>query len=815
MKTNLLRTSLAALLLASIPGYLSAQTTAPADATPPKDEVLVLDPYRIDSGVAPEQLILPIARPFNSVFGTDDNIVDVPRNVTIISRQQLSDINISSVLDFAKLTSSSYTTTNFGAPSNPSIRGQTADLFINGVRGRITSNGNGLPLDFNSVESVNIVKGPATAVQGTSMYVGGFVDLITKRPYFDKTKGSVSVTIGSYSQKEWTVDVGGPISKEVAYRFSYSGTDSKGYWHDYFNKNHSVYGALTFRLSSNYEIFVNSTLADYRYTENWGINRPTQDLIDNGHYRTGVNNNPAPGFYPGPTGFSQYLDANGNRIGFGTGAGGTDVIATVAGTPAPQSDPQNSQWVTSGFPYENRIAFGPTVSISRHARLLKPGDHSKGKEYNAQAIQTYTASSEFKVVNNTYFSYTSRNTKSSYYYSEVIDPSWFAENRTELIFTKPKYTINAGLDLRYQRTKAYDDYFFEPANVWDITKDLTYVNVYNSVNFPNPFTSLPIPGWPNRYATDGITNGDTNDSHGTTVGPFAQGTWKISDKASFVAGARYDHLSAHNREPLLTSHPEASISLWLPNYNGSVVYKPTATSSVYATYNYSKNTSGAVGNGGGINGWNSAGTGMDKQLFQQPSELIEVGTKYALSENKLFLNFAIYDQKRTAKNTSSLVVSKYHAKGFEAEMNYQPSKKLYATLSYSYSNIKSTAPQPQLDGSVGDFYSSTNADGRVSGLPQHSINGLISYTFDNGWGVSANTLLTSSINNNFTGTLKIPAQYEIDASVWYHYKQWDYRVSVGNVTDQKNWAPPNVVYGNASIYALAGTTVSLNIKYNF
>ena len=155
-----------------------------------------------------EQQILPTSRPFNSVFGTDDNIIDVPRNVTIISRQQLSDISISSVLDFSKLTSSSYTTTNFGAPSNPSIRGQTGDVFINGVRGRITSNGNGLPLDFNSIESVNIVKGPATAVQGTSMYVGGFVDLITKRPYFDAPKGSISITIGSYSQKEWTIDSG-------------------------------------------------------------------------------------------------------------------------------------------------------------------------------------------------------------------------------------------------------------------------------------------------------------------------------------------------------------------------------------------------------------------------------------------------------------------------------------------------------------------------------------------------------------------------------------------------------------------------------
>src|SRR5687768_13795972 len=169
---------------------------AQTDDAPMADETVQLDRFDV-SEVPIEQQILPTSRPFNSVFGTDDNIVDVPRNVTIISRQQLSDIAISDVLDFSKLTSSAFTTTNFGAPANVSIRGQSADLFINGVRARITSNGNGLPLDFNSVESVNIVKGPATAVQGTSMYVGGFIDLVTKRPYFDAPKTFISYTIGS------------------------------------------------------------------------------------------------------------------------------------------------------------------------------------------------------------------------------------------------------------------------------------------------------------------------------------------------------------------------------------------------------------------------------------------------------------------------------------------------------------------------------------------------------------------------------------------------------------------------------------------
>jgi catecholate siderophore receptor len=346
---------------------LNAQAQSTASPRAPAGEVVTMEKFQVKD-VPIEKQILPTARPFSSVFGTEDNIVDVPRNVTIISRQQLSDISIASVLDFSKLTSSSYTTTNFGAPANPSIRGQTADLFINGVRGRITSNGNGLPLNFNAVESVNIVKGPATAVQGASMYVGGFVDLVTKRPYFDATKGSVSLTLGSDDQREWTVDIGGPLSRTAAYRVSYSGQDSRGYWENYFNRNHSLYGALTLRPVPGYEIFLSATAARYRYTENWGLNRPTQDLIDKGLYLTGVNSNAAPDFARYPLG---YADARGNPITFAN-------VNTIGGPAAPVSDAQNSRWVTSGFPAGNRVVFGPAVKIDRRKRLLKPGDQSRG-----------------------------------------------------------------------------------------------------------------------------------------------------------------------------------------------------------------------------------------------------------------------------------------------------------------------------------------------------------------------------------------------------------------------------------------------------
>ena len=81
-----------------------------------------------------EENIMPTSRPFNSVYGTNRSILDTPRNVTIISREQLDAIAIKDVRDFSKLTSSSYTKTNFGSPSTPNLRGQEADLFTNGMR---------------------------------------------------------------------------------------------------------------------------------------------------------------------------------------------------------------------------------------------------------------------------------------------------------------------------------------------------------------------------------------------------------------------------------------------------------------------------------------------------------------------------------------------------------------------------------------------------------------------------------------------------------------------------------------------------------
>lgn len=810
------------LVLAAFAAGAVAQEKTPASSASAGDEVLELEKFSVN-GVPIEQVVLPTARPFNSVFGFDRSILDTPRNVTIISREQLTSISIQDVRDFSKLTASSYTRSNFGAPTTPDIRTQIADTFLNGMRIGLSSNGNGLPVNFNSVESVNIVKGPAPAIFGASQYIGGYADITTKRPDFSTAKGHVSATVGSYDTYRWTFDYGAPVSKTMAYRISYSGEDAGSYYTDGYKKTQALYAALTYRPNDRYDLFINGEAFYAEYTENFGINRVTQALIDSGLYQTGVNNNPAPSFFPGPTGFSEYLDANGNRLGFGTDNSTNppgDRIGVVAGTPAPQSDPQNSRWVVSGFPYVNRIALGPVVKIARSNRLLRPGDGSTGFSFNGQAIQNWHSSPDLTVSNNTMFRYVRRNTLSSYSYSEIIDPSWSLENRTEFRLVKGNWEINAGLALRYQSVEAYNDFFNEPAAVWDLTKDHNFINYFNSVRNQNPFTQLPVPGWPGRYFTP--DNGDSGISKVFTSSPFVQASWKINDKFSLDAGARVDVMNAdyHINWTNIFFGPQNiadKITVGLPNYNVSLNYKLTKSASAYATYNYSQNPVGATGNGGGVT--TSGNSKFFNANLRNEAKMTEVGFKQTYDEGKGYISVALFRQDRDDLQQDRSTV-RFKTQGLEIEGSYQPNKHLYLTGGFSY--LDSTVNAAQFD--VGNtsltpptsrFFILGPGEHTRQGVPKNLFNALATYKWDNGFGLTANVVYTSPINNNVVGNLVIPSQYTLDLTAFYNAKDWEVRFAILNATDEKNWSAPNAVYGNESIVAELPVHFEASFKYKF
>jgi catecholate siderophore receptor len=785
----------------------TAQTTAAPGDTTSTEAAVQMEKFNVND-VPIEQQILPTARPFTSVFGTEDNIIDVPRNVTIISRAQMDAIDIQDTTQFSKLTSSSYTDSNFGSPSNPSIRGQSSDVFINGMRQRIGESGDGMPIDFNIVESINIVPGPATAVQGASAYVGGFVDMISKQPFFDATRGTISYTVGSYDTNRWNLDIGGPISPTLAYRFSYAGEDSDGFYLDWIKQTTSLYGAITWRPTKNYEVFVMSKAfwADYR--ENFGINRPTQQLISNGLYIPGTNVN----------------------NGTSAGPGNLENAVNVTGS--------------------DTIDFGAPVPVDYHETAQGPASHAHGMEYNAQVIQTLGLSLDTKVVNNTIWSYTKRDTFNSDGYSEIVDPSWFVDNRTELIISKSFVSINTGLEEKYQSTRAYDDFFFEPVNVWDLSNRAfrSDLNSYLAAVGGGGFLGMRVPGFEDRYATPALgtfgpgsgnggglyfnLNNDTNVSEEASISPYFQATWKLADSWNLVTGARLDVMHVESSDPF---NPGASASLEVgePNINVSLVDKVTPTMSAYLTYNYSQNYTGDLADGGGFGLYADANGNptIPRALFSGESQLIELGAKFQLLDNKLFVSNDVFVQTRQNKPQGSPVIL-YTFYGYEVSLNYQPNKQFFATLGYSWINgsspvTASTFPFQGYDGNQlpggppipldegGTVPQQSTGRLRAPGQPLDTFNALASYTFSNGFGIESNILVTSPMNNDYQGYLVIPTQYSVDAEVFYKMKNWEFRVSGTNVTNQHNWEPSVATYALEGVVPLPGAEMFVTVKYKF
>ena len=152
------------------------------------------------NGIRRGDLIMPTTVTSDSAYGLDLGVMDTPRNTTVISKAQLDALNIQNPGGFSYLTSSSYSDASFGQPNVPRIRGQYADMFFNGMRDSFTLNGYGAPISFNSVDSIDIVKGPASVQAGPGAGVGGAIDITTKMPSL--TKSSLSFSLEADTQQK-------------------------------------------------------------------------------------------------------------------------------------------------------------------------------------------------------------------------------------------------------------------------------------------------------------------------------------------------------------------------------------------------------------------------------------------------------------------------------------------------------------------------------------------------------------------------------------------------------------------------------------
>lgn len=208
-----------------------------------------------------------------------------------------------------------------------------------------------------------------------------------------------------------------------------------------------------------------------------------------------------------------------------------------------------------------------------------------------------------------------------------------------------KHAVIAGVDL-------YRD---------DARRDQRYTGTgtmpNTTVGTPNDGAVRPTPRGAPTFNTFDASN----------LGLYAQDTVSITDTVKLLGGLRYDRFKASYHTPTELSN-RRSDGLWSPRLG--VIYQPNESSSYYASYGTSYNTSGDTYQFGlsfNNNTERTANTPPEK------SRNFEIGGKFDLFDKRALLGIAaFYSEKYNERNTDpdsaaaqELLSGKRHAAGME------------------------------------------------------------------------------------------------------------------------------------------------------
>jgi catecholate siderophore receptor len=780
---------LTAVLCLSSPSVLLADPATPANAATPATLATGSDNLEeiVVKGVSLEDQVSPLQRKVTSVFGLELSVLDTPRAVTEINAAQMRDQSIIDVTDFSKIVSSAYTNDQFGGANVPFLRGQQAEVFQNGMLR--TPRSDGQPLSFNSVEGFDVVKGPASVVYGPTGNVGGYVNLVTKRPSFDGQHETATLTYGEYNTRKGQFDVTGPISDTLAYRVSFEYIHSDSYYRFGYDHSTDVYAALRWIPNDKLTVDFNTEFYLAHYTENTGINRPTQQLINDGTY------------YQGP-GISPY---------------------------AFPGDPRN---------FLSVINVTGMTQINRSYQLVAPDDHDQGSNFQAQLDVNYNVNEWFSMTNKGYFEdYSQQQLEYAQRYFNDIKDSYNFEDRFEMHAKFDKNQAIAGVAYRFIHVLAYGDFYNEYLNATDITT--------NPANFPivqpNLYGVVQVPGNATYFATPGATYAgaaalgypnsiaNTQDQTSNQIGAFIQDLYQLTDKISILGGLRVDLIHENLTDPLpppgfTAAHATATQGESAADM--SVTYKPLAWLTTYLTADY--NQSPVSTNGGGFAAF--TGNTINGSDFRIKNFLYEGGAKAALLDNTLFLSTAGFFQKR-AQTDQFQNTEQIDSYGFEFEANYQPSRNFSATAAYSYLDARLHAGggalaftenvydafAPPYGTGVGspNFNPLPSGDYRLPAVPSNLFSAFTKYRTDLGLGVSMGVVVTGPIDTSYIGNVRIPTQYTWDGSIFYEATKWNVRANFYNISNQKNWIAEAGAQGNDLITAAMPFHYQVSASYRF
>ena len=196
------------LLVPLVHAHSSSDEAAPADAALPQVNVVA---DRAAGQYNPQHS--------SGATRTDTPLREVPQSVRVMGQQQIEDLGALRLADTVDFVSGISRLNDFGGTwDNFAIRGfSSTDMgfLVNGFPG---SRGYNPPRDTATVERFEFLKGPASAIYGSSE-PGGTINIVTKKPKFSPHHVA-EFSLGSRGLRRATVDSTGALGERLAYRIN-------------------------------------------------------------------------------------------------------------------------------------------------------------------------------------------------------------------------------------------------------------------------------------------------------------------------------------------------------------------------------------------------------------------------------------------------------------------------------------------------------------------------------------------------------------------------------------------------------------------
>ncbi|MCG2611089.1 TonB-dependent receptor [Flavobacterium sp. SM15] len=204
-------------------------------------------------------------------------VLDLPQSVQIIDNKVLEQQQTIRLSDVIKNVNGVYVgSARGGAQESFWSRGYDMgpnNMFKNGFR----FNGGSMP-EVASLEQVEALKGSSALLFG-NVAPGGIINMVTKTPQFNHG-GSVSFQAGSYAYYKPTVDVYGPLSKTIAYRFVGSYENSENFRDVVTRERIYVNPSVLFKATKKTTVLLQADYLKDNWTPDFGTGAIGKKIID-------------------------------------------------------------------------------------------------------------------------------------------------------------------------------------------------------------------------------------------------------------------------------------------------------------------------------------------------------------------------------------------------------------------------------------------------------------------------------------------------------------------------------------------------------